>query len=205
MNLSEENSRLSRQAEELNKQIEELNMKLKELEEKNEEQQLVIEEQKQFIIELKSHINPEPVKTEAQDWINSLTEKNFEKAFLKSSSLCSFWGNNWTPRMFTNYFVKNIENIKLISSEEDQEPLVEIIPYQTPDFNVKVVMHAHVSLTENAVSEYLQEGENIIELDFTYSDRHEQWVIMSVSSEPVENPDLQDQAANDESISKGSE
>ena len=90
MNLSEENSRLSRQAEEMSGQIEALNEKVKELEEHNQEQQLIIEEQKQFILNLKAHINPEPVKTEAYDWINSISDKNFDKAFLKSSALCSF-------------------------------------------------------------------------------------------------------------------
>lgn len=205
MNLSEENSKLSRQAEEMRGQIESLNEKVMELEEQNSQQQLIIEEQKQFILALKSHINPEPVKTEAYDWINSISEKNFDKAFLKLSTSCSFWGNNWTPRMFTNYFVQNVKSIQPVLNDEDKNPVMEVIPYQTPDFNIKVVIHAQVDLTEKAQSEYLLPGENIIELDFTYNDRLEQWVITAVSSEPVEEPESQEQVTDNDSSEEESE
>jgi len=186
MNLSEENSKLSRQVEEMRGQIETLHEKVSELEENNNEKQLVIDEQKQFILDLKAHINPEPIETEAYEWINSISERDFDKAFLKSSPLCSFWGNNWTPRMFTNYFVQNVEDIQPVLINESNEPSIEIIPYQTPDFNMKAVIRVQVKLTERAVNEYLRHGENIIELDFTYNDKLGQWVITSVTSEPVE-------------------
>lgn len=204
MNLSEENSKLTRQAEEMKVQIEELTEKVRELEESNLEQQLVIEEQKQFILDLKTRINPEPVIAEAIDWVNSINEKNFDKAFLKSSALCSFWGNNWTPRIFSNYFVQNVKDVQLVLNAEEPSSSIEVIPYQTPDYNVKVNLRVYVELTEKSIGEYLQQGENIIELDFTYNDRLDQWVIKAVSSEPVASPDLHEQNTNEESIPKDS-
>lgn len=198
INLSEENSRLTRQTEEMREQIEALSEKVRELEETNTEQQRLIEEQKQFILDLKSQINPEPVKNEAIGWINSIAERNFDKAILKLSEACSFCGNNWTPRMFSSYFVQNIEDIQIRYNDENQTPMVEVIPYQTPDFNIKVVMHVRVDLTEKAAGEYLQHGNNIIELDFTYSDRLEQWVITAVSSEPEEKSESQEIHTNGE-------
>jgi len=202
MNLSEENSKLSRQVEEMRGQIEALNGKVSELEADNQEKQLVIEEQKQFILDLKANINPEPVKTEANEWINAISEKNFDKAFLKSSVSCSFWGNNWTPRIFYNYFVQNVKDIKPILDAEKNEIQIEVIPYQTADFNIKAVIRVQVELTEKAIDEYLKQGENIIELDFTYDDRLEQWAITSVSSEPVEKPGDEEQVT-DKDLSAG--
>jgi len=205
MNLSEENSKLSRQIEEMRGQMEALNEKIKELEDINQEQQDVIGELEKFILELKSHINPQPVETEAYEWINSISGKNFDKALLKFSSTCTFWGNNWTPRMFTNYIVNNVVNIKPVINTENNKPEIEIIPYQTPDFNVKAVLRVHVDLNDGATQEYLKEGENIIELDFTYNDRLEQWTITSVSSEAVENSDLQNNNTENEFSTEESE
>lgn len=187
MNLSEENSKLTRQIEEMRGQMEALNSKIQELENTNLQQQQIIDELRGFILDLKAHIDPEPVRSEAYEWINSISEKNFDKALLKLSSLCTFWGNNWTPRMFTGYFEHNVKNIQVMVNPEDNKPLIEVIPYQTSDFNVKAVIRVYAELNEGAVQEYLKHGENIIEMDFTYNDRLEQWIITSVSSEPVEN------------------
>ncbi|AGC69258.1 hypothetical protein Cst_c22980 [Thermoclostridium stercorarium subsp. stercorarium DSM 8532] len=187
MNLSEENSKLTRQIEEMRAQIEELNEKITELENANSEQQNVINEMNQFIVNLKSHINPEPIISEAYEWINSLSEKNFDKALPKFSALCTFWGNNWSPRMFANYIVHNVNYIRPVLDTDTSKPLIEIIPYQTPDFNVKAVIKVEVDLNEKGITEYLKDGLNIIELDFTYNDRLEQWIITSVTSESAEN------------------
>ena len=107
--------------------------------------------------------------------------------------------------MFTNYIVNNVVNIKPVINTENNKPEIEIIPYQTPDFNVKAVLRVHVDLNDGATQEYLKEGENIIELDFTYNDRLEQWTITSVSSEAVENSDLQNNNTENEFSTEESE
>lgn len=68
-----------------------LSKKIIELEETSREQQLVMDWQKEFILALKDKINPEPIKSEAIDWISSISEKQFDKAYLKSTTLCKFW------------------------------------------------------------------------------------------------------------------
>ncbi|NLK68336.1 MAG: hypothetical protein GX283_04140 [Clostridiaceae bacterium] len=197
MNLSEENNKLYQQSEALRKDIAALEKKIIELEETSREQQLVMDWQKEFILALKDKINPEPIKSEAIDWISSISEKQFDKAYLKSTTLCKFWGNSWTPKSFTNYFVQNIEDIQLELDAEDNSALIEIIPEQTTDYNVRALIHARVSLKEEANDEYLQQGVNIIKLDFTYSERQGQWVIIAVNSENIDTSDVQTSLAGD--------
>lgn len=199
LDLSEEKSKLSRQVEEMREQIENLNERINELENSNAEQQQIIDKQNKLILELKALINPEPVKNETLDLINYISEKNLDKAYLKFSSLCSFWGNNWTRRIFTNYFAHNVKDIKPVIDPENNEPAVEVVPYQTSDFNIKVTARVQVDLADKSISEYLKEGENVVEMDFTYDDMLEQWVITSITSEPVENSDSQEQIADNES------
>ena len=42
-------------------------------------------------------------------------------------------------------------------STEDQKPIIEVIPYKTPDFNIKVIIHVQVNLTGKAIDEYLKQ------------------------------------------------
>ena len=202
MNLSEENNKLQLQTEELREEITDLERKVIGLEESSREQQLVMDWQKEFILTLKDKINPEPVRIEAIDWISSISEEQFDKSYHKSTTLCTFWGNSWTPKSFANYFEENVEDIRLIMDIDSNDPLIEIIPEQTVDYNIRALIHTQVVLKEEAIDEYLQDGVNIIKLDFTYSDRLEQWVIISVNSESVEATDDVESYAGDSSINE---
>ncbi len=189
MSLSEEKNRLTDQNAKLTNQVGELEARMKALEEDALEQRDTISNQSEFILALKMQINPLPVKAAAFDWVSLLFEKAYDRAFLKSEENCSYWDNQWNLRAFTNYFDQNFQQIQPKLVGEEQQPVIDVFPSRTPDFEMNVTVHIMVELKENAKDEYLEQGENILKLTYTYNDRIEQWLITSVLSEAVETPD----------------
>jgi len=205
MNLSEEKSRLLDQTDNLSTRVAELEAKVKTLDGIIKDQDTKINDQTEFILAMKKQINPLPVKTAAIDWINMLSVKYLGSAFMKSEENCKYWQSDWTLSMFTGYFEQNLESIQLVLTEDEQQPIIEVIPASTTDWHVNVEVHVQVKLKENAKDDYLKNGENILKLTYNYNERIEQWLISSVSSEAVETEEPQPQAETGTKEGKGSE
>lgn len=185
MSLGEEKNRLRDQTDNLEEQVGKLEAKMTELEEDILKQKSKINEQTEFILAMKMQLNPLPIKTAALDWVNLLSEKSYGSAFLKSEADCRYWQNEWNLSMFTNYFEQNIEQIQLMLVGDEQQPSIEIIPFPSTDWNINVKVHIQVELKENIKEDYFKQGENILELTYTYNERIEQWRISKVISEAV--------------------
>lgn len=183
MSLNQEKSRLEQQTEELRNQIEVLEENITNLEKDIQQQKNITNERNRFILNMKSHIDTLPVQTITIDWVNRLNEKGYAEAYLKSSAECNFWGNRWSMRMFEEYFNENVEQIQLL--REESNPNIDVIPIQTPDWEMSVYVHVLVDLKEGAPHNYLNQGENIVHLTYTYSERLDQWMITSVFSEEI--------------------
>ncbi len=198
MTLSEDKNRLEQRNEELNSQLKSQEDKIKALETDIFNQQILIDDKTQFIMELKTQINPEPIQTATMGWIEALSEKSYSAAFIKSGSSCRFWGNIWSLRIFTDFFDKNVKQIQLFQLDENNLIAIEIFPSDTPDWEMIVLLHVDIVLTEDSDQEYLASGENVLRFTYTYSDRLEQWQISSIENEKAENQEDTEQLTEDE-------
>jgi cell division protein FtsB len=185
MTLNQEKNRLEQQIEELNKQIEELNEKIKNIESDVRDKQLISDEKTRFIQTLKSHIDLTPLKKTMLNWVNSLSEKNYTEAYLEGGTDCSFWGNYWTMRIFSDYFEQNVDKMQVAVDEETGLAKIEVVPIKTPDWEMSVYIHVNVTLADDGIEDYLKQGANVLHLTCTYDERLEQWMITSVFSEEV--------------------
>jgi|GEM_PF-722626 len=187
MTLNEDKSRLEKQIDELNNQIRDGNEKIEQLEAQIQSLQSELDDKLQFISVLKTRIDHEPIRSTTMAWIHNIAEKNYPVAFLKSESDCRFWGNVWSLKSFSDYFDANIASIEPVyEGEEQKQPVIEIKPSDTPDWEMQVLVHVNVELTENANQEYLKQGQNVLRFLYTYSTRIDQWLITSVSTVETE-------------------
>lgn len=186
MSLGEEKTRLEEKNRTLTEQVKELERKIEELEANIEAQQGEFDSKAEFLLAMKKQLNPLPVRTAALEWIDLLYQKSYSSAFMAGESNCMYWGKAWNLRHFTEYFEKNIEKIELMLVGEEQQPVIEVVPSSTPDWNVNVSVHIQAELKENADDSLLKPGENVLNLIYTYNERVEKWLIISVTSEAVE-------------------
>ncbi len=186
MALNQEKSRLEQQAADLQKQIEGLEEKIKGLQTDVFSQKQITENRTSFIMNMKSHINTEPVRAMTLNWIKGIQGKKYPEAYLESGTNCSFWGNYWTLRIFSDYFDQNVEQIQLVMDGEKSQPIVEVVPIKTPDWEMSVYIRVFVDLRDGAAQDYLKQGENILHLTCTYSERLDKWMITSVFSEEIQ-------------------
>jgi len=191
MSRSNEKNWLEQHNGELKSQIEELKKKIKELEANIINQQQLIDNNTQFIIEMKHQIDPEPLQLAAEEWVNLISGAEYEEAYARAASNCKFWGNIWTIRMFSDYFVQNVEKIQLMHNNETKKPMVEVIPSQTADWEMNVSVHVRTVMKEGARQDYLRQEENILRFTFIYSERLEQWLINSITTEMEEETESQ--------------
>ncbi len=185
MSLNEDKNRLEKQVEELDSQVKDQEEKITELEESLQTLQEEADNKLQFILALKSQINTQPLQNLTIDWINALAEKNFPVAYIKNGSNCTFWGEMWSLKVFSDFFDENVESIEPIVRGEEQKPVLEVIPTEKPDWEIKICIEVDVKLAEGVEQEYISQGINIFELTYTYSERIDQWVVISVSSTKV--------------------
>lgn len=183
MSLSNEKNWLEQNNDDLKNQIEELKKNIKELEANIIDQQQLIDNNTQFIIDMKHHINPEPLQLAVEEWVNLISGAKYDEAYARAASNCKFWGNIWTVRMFSDYFAQNVEQIQLILDDETSKPMAEVIPSQTADWEMNVSVHVQAVLKEGARQDYLRQEENILRFTFVYSERLEQWLINSITAE----------------------
>lgn len=186
MALNQEKSKLEQQVSDLQKQIEGLEEKIKGLQGDAVEQKKIVDSRTSFIMSMKSHINTEPVREMTLNWIKSIQNQKYPEAFLESGTNCSFWGNNWTLRIFADYFDQNVEQIRLVMDEVKSQPIIEVVPIKTPDWEMSVYIRVFVELKDEAVQDYLKPGENILHLTCTYGERLDKWMITSVFSEEIQ-------------------
>ncbi|HEY8500981.1 MAG TPA: hypothetical protein VIL89_10205 [Clostridia bacterium] len=187
MTLNEDKSRLEKQIEELDNQINAGNEKTEELEAKIQTLQTELNDKLQFISALKTHINTAPVQNATIEWIHAVAEKNYPGAFLKSDSNCRFWDEVWSIKTFSEYFEKNVAKIKpVIDGEEQTQPVIEVTPSDTPDWEMQALVRVNVELSEGANQKYLKQGQNVLRFLYTYSARFDQWVITSISTVDTE-------------------
>jgi len=192
MTLNEDKSRLEKQIEELNNQIKAGNEKTEELEAQIQSLQSDLNEKLQFISDLKTQINPAPVQNATIEWINAIAGKNYPVAFLKGESNCRFWDEIWSLKTFSDYFERNIALIEpVFEGEEQPQPVIEVTPSNTPDWEMQVLVRVNVELSENANQEYLKQGQNVIRFLYTYSARVDQWVITSISTAETESDETE--------------
>jgi cell division protein FtsB len=192
MTLNQEKSNLEQQASELKKQIEGLEDGIKGLEAELVIQKKVTEDKTKFILSMKEHINPSPVRTISLEWINNIMDGKYSEAYLKGGASCSFWGNYWSLRIFTDYFDQNVEQIQFMQNGE-AEPNIDVIPIKTADWEMSVYIRVHVTLKEGAEQNYLKQGENVLHMTCTYVERLDQWMITSVFSEEADGETVQPQ------------
>lgn len=185
MTLNQEKSRLEQQVTELQKQIQGLEDKVKELQSNVLEQKKIADERTSFITKLKTQLDIEPVREKSVTWINTIQSKKYTEAFRWGGVSCSYWGNYWTLRIFTDYFDQNVEQIQVVLDEETSQPVVEVVPIKTPDWEMSIYMRVNVTLKDGAVLDFLKPGENILHLTCTYGETLEQWTITSVFSEEI--------------------
>jgi len=183
MSLNNDKTRLEQNIADLKNQIEDLNKKINGLESDIVNQQNLIDNSTQFIIRMKHQINPAPLQLAVEEWVNLVSEAEYDGAYSRAASDCKFWGNIWTVRMFSEYFVQNVEQIQLMLNDETQKPMMEVIPSQTADWEMNVDVHVTAAMKEGAREDYLRQGENTLRFTFTYSERLEQWLISSISAE----------------------
>jgi predicted RNase H-like nuclease (RuvC/YqgF family) len=185
MTLNQEKSRMEQETEKLKAQIEALQGKIEDLETEINKRNVLVDDMRKFIQSIKMKIDVEPIKKVTTDWVTSLREKRYSDAYLSGSANCVYWGNNWSMRMFSDYFEQNVENIQLLFDEEKSRTAIEVIPVKTSDWEMSVYARVQVTLKEGALQDYLKPGKNIIHLVYTYSERVEQWYITSVFSEEI--------------------
>ena len=175
----------------MKKQIQNLEGRIKGLEGEINIQKSVTEEKVKMVMDMKDQINPVPVKTMTLEWVNNIMEKKYSEAFLKGGTSCSFWGNYWSMRSLADYFDQNIEQIQLVKNEESK-PIIEVIPINTPDWEMSVYIRVDVTLKDEAELDYLKEGENVLHMTCNYVQRLDQWTITSVFSEKANKPEAAD-------------
>lgn len=187
MTLNEDKSRLEKQIEELNSQIRAGNEKTEELEAKIQSLENDLNDKLQFISILKTQVNPVPVQNATNEWINAVTGGNYASAFLKSESNCRFWDEVWSLKTFSDYFERNIALIEpVLDGEEQTQPVIEVTPSDTPDWEMQALIRVNVELLEGANQKYLKQGQNVLKFLYTYSTRVDQWVITSISTVDTE-------------------
>lgn len=186
MTLTQEKNRLEQQTEDLNEEIASLKEKIRNLEMDVLDQKRAVTEKEKFILNMKEQMDTAPVKIMALNWVNSLNQKKYTDAYLNGGTSCSYWGNIWTVRIFSEYFDQNVEQIELLLNRENSEPQIEVISIKIPNWDMSVYIRVNVVLKEGASDEFLKQGENILHLACTYSEQMGQWVITSVYSEEVE-------------------
>jgi hypothetical protein len=141
----------------------------------------------QFISILKTQVNPVPVQNATNEWINAVTGGNYASAFLKSESNCRFWDEVWSLKTFSDYFERNIALIEpVLDGEEQTQPVIEVTPSDTPDWEMQALIRVNVELLEGANQKYLKQGQNVLKFLYTYSTRVDQWVITSISTVETE-------------------
>ena len=182
MTLNQEKNSLEQHAAELKQQILGLEDKIKEISAELSNQKRDTDEKVKFIIDMKEHINPKPVETMVLEWVSSINEKKYSEAYLKGGENCSFWGNTWPARIFSNYFDENVEQIQFVRDGESQ-PVIEVVPIKTPDWEMSVYVRVHVTLKEGADQAYLKPGGNVLHITCTYAQQLDQWTITSIFSE----------------------
>ena len=203
MVLNEDKNRLEKQIEELNNQIRAGNEKTEELEDKIQSLQSELNEKLQFISVLKTQVNPEPIQNTTIEWIHAVAERNYPAAFLKSESNCRFWDEAWSLKTFSDFFDGNIALIEpVLDGEEQIQPEIEVIPSDTPDWEMQVLVRVNVELSEDANQQYLNQGQNVLQFLYTYSARIDQWVITSISTVETE-PDDTETSEGDETMAEG--
>ena len=191
MTLNQEKNTLEQQVTDLKKQIQNLEGRIKGLEGEINIQKSVTEEKVKMVMDMKDQINPVPVKTMTLEWVNNIMEKKYSEAYLKGGTSCSFWGNYWSMRSLADYFDQNIEQIQLVKNEESK-PIIEVIPINTPDWEMSVYIRVDVTLKDEAELDYLKEGENVLHMTCNYVQRLDQWTITSVFSEKANKPEAAD-------------
>ncbi|MBP7175263.1 MAG: hypothetical protein KBA53_03450 [Thermoclostridium sp.] len=195
MTLNQEKNSLDLQATELKKQIENLEEKIKGLEGEITLQKRVTDEKVKMVMNMKDHIDRVPVETITLEWVNNIIEKKYSEAYLKSGASCSFWGNFWSVGSLTEYFDQNTERIQLVRNGESK-PVIEVIPINTPDWEMSVYIRVDVALKEGAEQDYLKPGENVLHMTCNYVQRSDQWTITSVSSEKANVLDADEAGGN---------
>jgi cell division protein FtsB len=203
MVLNEDKNRLEKQIEELNNQIRAGNEKTEELEDKIQSLQSELNDKLQFISVLKTQIDPTPVQNSTIEWIYAIADRNYTVAFLKSESNCRFWDEAWSLKTFSDFFDGNIALIEpVLDGEEQIQPEIEVIPSDTPDWEMQVLVRVNVELSEDANQQYLNQGQNVLQFLYTYSARIDQWVITSISTVETE-PDDTETSEGDETMAEG--
>lgn len=197
MTLNQENNSLEQQAAELKKQIEQLEEKIREGETELTIQKSITDEKVKFIQIMKRHINTGPVEAMTREWVSNIIDKKYSEAYLKGGTSCSYWGNYWSLRIFTDYFDQNVEQIQFVQDGESQ-PIIEVIPINTADWEMSVYIRVHVTLGEGAEQAFLKPGENVLHMTCTYTERSDLWVINSIFSEEATLQDTSDPEAGRE-------
>ena len=107
--------------------------------------------------------------------------------------------------MFSDFFDGNVASIEPVyEGEEQKQPVIEINPSDTPDWEMQVLVRVNVELTENANQEYLKQGQNVLRFLYTYNTRVDQWLITSVSTVETE-PDETETNGAEETETEGTQ
>lgn len=182
MTLNQEKNSLEQQISELKQQKKGLEEKIKGLESEIAAQKGITDEKVKFIQNMKEHIDTRPLEAMTLQWVSAIIDGKYSEAYLKGGTNCSFWGNSWSLRIFTDYFEQNVEQIQFVQNKESK-PNINIIPIKTPDWEMSVYIRVHVTLKDGADQTYLKPGENVLHMACTYAQQLDQWVINSIFSE----------------------